>query len=168
MPLSSDESSTVDVCMKSSDESLPESPNKLVNYLNLSVELVDSLLDDEENVSTEIIGETLGPAVKFFPLCPENRRITALKFNLVLKPLLTDLVYSGVGNTCKNPPLIKVNALGNRACLFNTMSILLSGRDTYSDIIRHVVCNYISNPVKYSSLKMYIPTQYKSGWDGHM
>ena len=39
----------------------------------------------------------------------------------------------------------------------------MCGKDTYSAIIRHVVCNYISNPVKYAGLKMYIPTHYRNG-----
>ena len=47
MPLSSDESSTIDVCMKSSDESLTKSPKKHVNNLNLSVELVDFFPENE-------------------------------------------------------------------------------------------------------------------------
>ena len=89
--------------------------------------------------------------------CTQN----ALKFNLVLKPLDTDLCYFGVGTNCKSPPFIKMNAWGDEACLFHSISILLSGKDTYSAIIRHVVCNYIRNPVKYAGLKMYIATHFK-------
>ena len=70
---------------------------------------------------------------------------------------------SGHGNVCGNPPEIFIEAQGNKACLFNSVSILLTGSDTYSAIIRHVVCNYISNPVKHDFLKMYIPPMYKSG-----
>ena len=52
---------------------------------------------------------------------------------------------------------------GDGACLFNTVSILMTGRDTYSTIMRHVVCNYISNPVKYGFLKIH--TRYKNERD---
>ena len=48
---------------------------------------------------------------------------------------------------------------------FNSYSMLLTGRDTFSAIICHVVCNYISNPVKYKWLQAYIPSQFKSGKD---
>ena len=110
MALSSDESSTVDVCTRSSDESGPDSTSKIPNAMKAHVELVDFLSEDEENLSTEIISEIGGPMVKFNPLSPESRRITALKFNLILKPLDTDLCYFGVGTNCKSPPVIKRNA----------------------------------------------------------
>ena len=109
MALSSDESSTVNVCARSSDKSVPDSTSKIPNVMNAHVELVDFLSEDEENLSTEIISEIGGPMVKFNPLLPESRRITALKFNLVLKPLATDLCYFGVGTNCKSPPVIKRN-----------------------------------------------------------
>ena len=54
-------------------------------------------------------------------------------------------------------------AIGNGACLFNSFSMLLCGRDTYSVIIRHVLCNYISNPLKYNILQLYIPEEFKRG-----
>ena len=41
--------------------------------------------------------------------------------------------------------------------------LLLCGRDTYSAIIRHILCNYISNPLKYNILQPYIPEDFKSG-----
>ena len=41
--------------------------------------------------------------------------------------------------------------------------MLLTSQDTYNAIIHHVVCNYISNPLKYKYLQMYIPPQFKSG-----
>ena len=43
--------------------------------------------------------------------------------------------------------------------------MLLAGRDTYITIIWHVVCNYISNPVKYKWLQAYILPKFKSGKD---
>ena len=66
---------------------------------------------------------------------------------------------------CTSPPVITQSTRGNGACLFNSYSMLLTGRDTFSAIIHHVVCNYISNPVKYKWLQAYIPSQFKSGKD---
>ena len=104
------------------------------------------------------------PGVKFSPVQPENQKLAAMKFNLIIKLLDTDLCYSGVGNNCKSPSNITMGLTGDGAFLFNTVSILMTGKDMYSATIRHIVCNYISNPVKYSSLTMYIQNaQYKSG-----
>ena len=48
--------------------------------------------------------------------------------------------------------------------VFSTgMSLLLCGRDIYSAIIRHVICNYIDNPVKHVFLKPFIPEKYEMG-----
>ena len=43
------------------------------------------------------------------------------------------------------------------------MSLLLCGTDVYSQIIRHVICNYISAQENYSKLNEHIPPQYSSG-----
>ena len=59
--------------------------------------------------------------------------------------------------------MINMPAIGNEACLFNSFSMLICGRDTYSVIIRHVLCTYISNPLKYNILQLYIPEEFKSG-----
>ena len=40
--------------------------------------------------------------------------------------------------------------------------MVLTGRDTYSAIIHHAVCNYILKPVKYKCLLAYIPNRFKS------
>ena len=45
------------------------------------------------------------------------------------------------------------------------MSLLLCGTDVYSQIIRHVICNYINAPENYSKLNQHIPSQYSSGKD---
>ena len=63
----------------------------------------------------------------------------------------------------KSPPTVTEKSKGDGIHLFNTFSLLLSGRQTYNAIIRHVICNYISNPVKYPSIKSYLPTRYKNG-----
>ena len=69
----------------------------------------------------------------------------------------------GQGKICPSPPEITVPSRGDGSCLFNSISMLLTGKDTYSAILRHVVCNYISNPVKFPYLRMYIPSNYKTG-----
>ena len=45
------------------------------------------------------------------------------------------------------------------------MSLFLCGTDVYSQIIRHVICNYISALENYSKLNEHIPSQYSSEKD---
>ena len=103
------------------------------------------------------------PSVYFKPLNDDDWKIAGMKFNLVISEKSHKVEDRGVGNLCASPPVITLLAQGNGACLFNSFSMLLTGRDTFSVIIHHVVCNYISNPVKYKWLKAYIPSQFKSG-----
>ena len=100
---------------------------------------------------------------RYLPLNEEDCRIVGLKFGLTLNRTDHNLKFVGVGNVLPKPPVVTVSARGDGACFFNSMSILLSGRDIYSSILQHVLCNYISNPVKYPFLKSYIPPIYKSG-----
>ena len=88
-----------------------------------------------------------------------------MKFNLVINGKTHPVKFIGYGKLCPYPPVITQAAKLNGACLFNSFAMLLAGRDTYSAIIHHVVCNYISNPVKFKWLQMYIPPKYKHGKD---
>ena len=87
----------------------------------------------------------------------------AFKFSLVINPKSHPVKNVSIGELLSHPPTINMPKIGNGACLFNSFSILLCGRDTYSAIIRHVLCNYISNPLKYNILQPYIPEVFKSG-----
>ena len=73
--------------------------------------------------------------------------------------------FTGIDKMCPYPPVITQATKLNGTCLFNSFSMLLAGRDTYSAIICHTVCNYISNPVKFNWLQAYLPPKYKSGKD---
>ena len=105
------------------------------DFLDMSVELVDFLSDDNRNISTEIVGHNVGDPVKFVPLDDDSRHVTAMKFNLVIRARSTDLKYSGIGKACRSPPIVTHPSLGNGACLFNSISILMAGTDTYSAIL---------------------------------
>ena len=88
-----------------------------------------------------------------------------MKFNLVINGKTHPVKFIGYGKLCPYPPVITQAAKLNGVYLFNSFAMLLAGRDTYSAIIHHVVCNYISNPVKFKWLQMYIPPKYKHGKD---
>ena len=93
----------------------------------------------------------------------DDRRVAAMKFNLVINGKSHPVKFSGLGNFCPCPPTIHERAKGNGACLYNAFSMLLPGRDMYSMIICHVTCNYIANPVTFKNLRAYIPSRFKSG-----
>ena len=89
--------------------------------------------------------------------------MASIKFSLVLNLKEHKVNMEGNDTILKNPPTVTEKSRGDSACLFNTFSLLLSGRQTYNAIIRHVICNYIANPLKYGSIKSYLPTRYKNG-----
>ena len=87
----------------------------------------------------------------------------SLKFSFMLNLKEHKVNMEGNDTILKNPPTVTEKSRGDGACLFNTFSLLLSGRQTYNAIIRHVICNYIANPLKYGSIESYLPTRYKIG-----
>ena len=154
VPVSSDESETIDVGVE-------QNPWGEILVSEIPIEIVDNL--NESSLSAKVEHIDAGPVVYFTPLNDQDRINVGLKFNLVFKTETHKVVNFGIGLPCKSPPEITIESCGDGACLFNSMSILLSGRDTYSTLIRHVMCNYISNPIKLPALKMYLPAQYKTG-----
>ena len=86
-----------------------------------------------------------------------------MKFSLVINSNTHPVRQSGIREIIAKPPPISTKASGNGACLFNSFSILLTGRDMYSAIIRHVICNYIENSVNFKCLQQYIPHAFTTG-----
>ena len=91
-----------------------------------------------------IIGTDKG-IEKFEPLSDSNRKRIAMKFYFCVSSI-DKVEYTGNGNHCTSLPIITQRATGNGACLFNSLSILLSGKELYNTFIRHAVCNYICDP----------------------
>ena len=120
---------------------------------DIPIEIVSDLNDTDNVKSVVLEGVDKASPMYFNPLTDADCKIAALKFNLAIDPFKQHYVkITGQGNMCPSPPEITVPSHGDGSCLFNSISMLLTGRDTYSAILRHVVCNYISNPVKYGSL----------------
>ena len=169
--MTSDESSTIDVGTECSQPNAgTRNPWGDMDINDIPIEIVDDLIfsGDEETTFTDeldIIKNSKAPPVMFNPLTLEDCQIAALKFSLVINGHSHPVKYSGIRSPCPCPPMITQSAHGDGACLFNSFSMLLSGRDTYSTIIRHVACNYISNPVKHKWLQAYLPSHFKNGKD---
>ena len=125
---SSDESETLSV---GTDNYI--NPLMNLNVDDIEIEIVEDLNKNE--LST-----------RFWPLGDEDRKIATLKFSLVVNAQTHRLRYSGFSQIISKPPPISIRAKSDGACLFHMFLILLSGCDTYSAIIRHVICNYIAKP----------------------
>ena len=161
MPPSSDESDTIDVSTDSVQELFDN-----IKVEPIPVEIVDDLMDNNlDNTDETIIVTHTSEAewFKFNPLTDEDRHVAALKFSLIINGKSHPIHNKGIGMDLNSPPTVTITAHGNGACLFNSMSLLLCGRDTYSAIIRHVICNYIDNPVKHVFLKPFMPEKYQTG-----
>ena len=134
MPVSSDESETIDV---GTEMSLGKVFGNM-NVDDIPIEIVDDLMNDSKQDSDDTIIMTEGAQsvdLHFNPLTDQDRHEAALKFSLVISGDTHPVVNKGVGMLMKTPPTLTIKACGNGACLFNTFALLLCGRDTYSTII---------------------------------
>ena len=119
---------------------------------------------EQDSDDTIIMTDGAQPVdVCFNPLNEQDRCTAALKFSLVITGATHPVVNIGVGMIMKTPPTLTIKACANGACLFNTFALLLCGRDTYSTIIWHVICNYIDNPVKQGFIQAFLPDNYATG-----
>ena len=87
----------------------------------------------------------------------------AKKFHIKLRPSDHIVSHRGIGFVFKHKPVVTVSANQDGACLFNSISLLLSGTDVYSCVIRHVICNYICTKENHNKLAQHIPRLYTSG-----
>ena len=107
-----------------------ENHNKVTNLHDIplsemSIEIVDELGD---------VTDPVLPVLLFNPLTDEDRHQAAMKFNLKIgKAHVVNI--QGQGNRCGYPPKIFYQASGNGLCLFNLVSILLTGSEAYSAIM---------------------------------
>ena len=76
-----------------------------------------------------------GPDVIFSPLCNIERLNAAKKFHVKLQPSDHIVSYRGIGLVFKYKPIVTLSAKPGGECLFNSISLLLSGSDVYSQII---------------------------------
>ena len=164
-PFSSDES-VLDVGV---DDNVQD---KIVNPwgdMNVDDILLDIDIDIDTDSSTTsepiIVKPEKAPDIIFSPLSNTECLNSAKKFYIKLRPSKHTIHFKGIGLVFKNRPVVTIAAKPNGACLFSSMSLLLFGTDVYSQIIRHVICNYISALENYSKLNEHIPLQCSSGKD---
>ena len=157
-PFSSDES-VLDVGV---DECKVDNPWGDIGVNDIPLDIGTDSSTDSEPL---IVNAENAPDVVFSPLSNIEHLNSAKKFYIKLRPSDHTIHFKGIGLVFKHRPVVTIAAKPNGACLFNSMSLLLCGTDVYSQIIRHVICNYISEPQNYSKLQQHIPPQYSSGKD---
>ena len=82
-----------------------------------------------------ITGIEKGPDVIFSPLSSIDRLNAAKKFHIKLRPSDHIVSHRGIGFVFKHKPVVTVSANPDGTCLFNSISLLLSGSDVYSHVI---------------------------------
>ena len=113
LPLSSDESSTKDVSTEADVPPSPTNPWGDININNIPIQIVNHLRDmEDEMIITDV---TKKPSVYFKPLTGDDRKVAAMKFNLVITGKSHPVEYKGVGKLCSSPPVITQLAKGNGA-----------------------------------------------------
>ena len=136
LPMSSDESSTIDVGTEFSQPNSPYSgvrnPWGDMDINDIPIEIVDDLIfsGDEESMFTDeldIIKKSKAPPIMFNPLTVDDHQIATLKFSLVINGNNHPVKYSGIGNPCPCPPMITQSAHGDGAYLFNSIISCLVG-----------------------------------------
>ena len=135
MPFSSDDSFSLDVGKYAHviDEG-DKNPWGEMDMNQVPIEIIDQRIDSDCS-DVVITSECKGKQVRFLPLNKVQHKSMALKFSLILNHRDHVVEYAGINTVLPNPSIVRLKAKGNRACLFNSLSILLSGRDTYSAII---------------------------------
>ena len=108
---SSDESETLSV--GSEPQNFPFG-NVNMNIDDIEIEIVEDLNKDPLPTC-------------FWPLGDEDRKIATLKFNLVINAKTHPVRQTGFGEIIAQPPLIFTGAHADGACLFHSLSILLTG-----------------------------------------
>ena len=110
MPHSSDESSTIDV---GTDEIISGAGKSNTNpwgdmdVKDIPIEIVNDLHEHDSNRDDTVMYElTPSSSFVFHPLCDEDRRIAAMKFNLVINGKSHPVNFSGLGNVHVPPPSI--------------------------------------------------------------
>ena len=94
--------------------------------LNFPFGNINMNIDDIEIEIVEVLNEDPLPT-HFWPLGDDNRKIAALKFNLVINAKTHPVRQTGFGEIISQPPLIFTRAHGDGACPFHSLSILLTG-----------------------------------------
>lgn len=101
--------------------------------------------------------------VHFYPLDAEERSEAAKKLHVRVRMEEQNVQNRGIGEVFRTDPVVSIQAKPDGACLFNTLSLLVTGRDLYSFMFRHAICSFIADPKNDTVMKQHIPVEYQNG-----
>ena len=107
---------------------------------------IDTDTDSSTYNEPVIVKAEKPPDVVFSPLSNIECLNSAKKSYIKLRPSDHTIHFKGICLVFKHRPVVTIAAKSNGEYLFNSMLLLLCGTDMYSQIFRHVICNYISEP----------------------
>ena len=154
----------------SSDESVISVGNYVnpfgdIKVNNIPMEIVEDLHIAEDDSVRVCSSKVVKPADKvFFWLVQHLERILAGS-RLYIKIHFDDrnVMFNGMGREFVRHPVYTITASGDGSCLFNSISLFLTGKEYYSATICHVICNYISCEDNKDSLVLQISNKYRNG-----
>lgn len=170
-PCSSDES-MIDVGQEYNTVPQTKNPWGDINVDDIPIEIVDDLFDgnesdsDDSEADEEIQVEEPGwekCRVTFNPLTDSERIAAAATMFVRLKVQHDSVNFRGSGNVFPKEPVVSIQAKPDGACLFNSISLFLTGTELYAAMLRHAVCNFICDEKNLQLIKVHLPVKYKNG-----
>lgn len=100
---------------------------------------------------------------EYFKPLLRAERATIAKYAGITLPLgEVEPQFTGRNKLCVEPTA-RIRAKPYGSCFFHSISFLISGRQNFDLLLRHQVCNYISEAKNLRRLRSYIDPQYKTG-----
>ena len=153
----------------SSDESVISvgnyvNPSGDIKVDNIPVEIVEDLHTEDDSVrvcSSKVVKPT--DKVFFWPLQHLERISAGSRLYIKIHSDDRNVMFNGVGHEFVRHPACTITASGDGSCLFNSISLFLTGKEYYSATIHHVICYYISCEDNKDRLALHILSKYKNG-----
>ena len=117
MPLSSDDSKTIDVGTENFVD-FTRNPWGDLDVNEIPIEIVEDLHETGDSELTITLQEK-SEEPRYLPLNEEDHRIVGLKFGLTFNKTDHNLTFVGIGNVLLKPPVVTVSARADGACFFH-------------------------------------------------
>ena len=111
------------------------------------------------------LSKVVKPADKvfFWPLRCLERILAGSRLYIKIHSDDRNVMFNGMEHEFIRCPACTITASGDGSCLFNSISLFLTGKEYYSATICHVICNYISCEDHKDRLALHILSKYKNG-----
>ena len=141
-------------------------PNMDVNDIEINVvDHVDDPIYHDDTLGTVgyvIAGAENAAPTYYHPLSPTDR-FYICKYLGISCRVDNAFICKGRGNQCTQEGLKVFHSSPDGACLFHSLSYLLTKRENYDLLIRKVLCDYIGNPENWHRIRPHVPRTFRSG-----